>query len=260
MSTNLAIVEERFQQYLPVLKELYPEDRKDKAAVKKFIEQYQEMMILSNVVVALFDDRNSSIFCLSSNVEKITGHKSSTLINWGALLLFKIIHPSHYSYAFNAIRYDKKFFDQLSFSEAQNSSFSAGGVKMIDGKGQTQLSFMKAKTLLWTNDGQPDLTIIFWENVSHLMKSGHYWLRYEAPFKKYAFVNQKGKKHFSDLISESELRILKLAADKKSNSEISDELFLSKSTVETHRKNMIKRVGAVNSTALVHLCRMANII
>ena len=260
MNTDIALVEETLQQYLPVLQEIYSKDRRDKTAIKQVIDRYQEMITFNNTIVALFDNRRASVLYVSNNFENITGYKASTAMNWSSLFFFKILHPSHYSYPFVTLRNEKKIFKQLSPMELKKSVFFVGGLKLIDGHNRTRLSFMKAKPLLKTAAGHPDLTIVYAEDVTHLMKSSHYWLRYESASRKQAYVNQRGKKQFNDLISDGEFKILQLVADKKSTAEIADELFLSKLTVETHRKNMIRRVGAVDSTALVHLCKMANIL
>lgn len=44
-----------------------------------------------------------------------------------------------------------------------------------------------------------------------------------------------------------ELEILKMIALENSNTEIADQLFISPKTVETHRKNLMKKIGVKNS-------------
>lgn len=260
MTNHIELVEEKFQQYLPLLKEKYPQERDNKIILKKLAEVYDEMIFHDNVVVGLFDDRNASLFFLSKNFQKITYYNPSTIFNWGSLVLFKAIHWSHYSYPFNTYKLHKKFYKQLEKQYLKDACLHCSGLKLFDGKGIIRKTFLKVRPLIWNKNNQPDITIIFGEDVTHLMKGDNYWLRYTSGYNQLTYVHQKGKKEFNDLISISERRVLTLIAEKKTNAEIADELFLSKGTVETHRKNMIKRVGAVDSTALVHLCKMANVI
>ena len=56
-------------------------------------------------------------------------------------------------------------------------------------------------------------------------------------------------------ISKRELEILKLTAKGLTNYEIGDELNISFRTVDTHKRNMLKKVGAKN---IVHLVSMAH--
>lgn len=55
-------------------------------------------------------------------------------------------------------------------------------------------------------------------------------------------------------LTERELEILKLIADEKSNAEIAEILFISERTVETHRKNMLRKT---NNKTIVGLLKFA---
>ena len=58
-------------------------------------------------------------------------------------------------------------------------------------------------------------------------------------------------KHIEEILSRRELEVLKLICREYSNAEIADKLFLSVSTVETHRKNLIAKLGVNNTVGLV---------
>ncbi|MGE6220012.1 response regulator transcription factor [Nubsella zeaxanthinifaciens] len=53
------------------------------------------------------------------------------------------------------------------------------------------------------------------------------------------------------MISAREVEVLQLISMGYSNKEIASLLFISKLTVETHRKNMVKRMGFKNAYQLV---------
>ena len=52
-------------------------------------------------------------------------------------------------------------------------------------------------------------------------------------------------------ISEREVEIIKLIAEGFINKEIADKLFLSTHTVNTHRKNIMNKLGVSNATGIV---------
>ncbi len=75
--------------------------------------------------------------------------------------------------------------------------------------------------------------------------------------------NTKVNKEFSFknvLLTERELEITTLIALEYSGKEISDKLFISTNTVETHRKNIMKKIGAKNTIGLVKYAIKNNLI
>ena len=52
-------------------------------------------------------------------------------------------------------------------------------------------------------------------------------------------------------ISERELEIIKLIAEGYINKEIADKLFISNHTVNTHRKNIMQKLGINNTAGIV---------
>jgi DNA-binding NarL/FixJ family response regulator len=58
-------------------------------------------------------------------------------------------------------------------------------------------------------------------------------------------------KRVDEILSRRELEVLKLICREYSNAEIAEKLFLSVSTVETHRKNLISKLGVNNTVGLV---------
>ena len=52
-------------------------------------------------------------------------------------------------------------------------------------------------------------------------------------------------------LSERELDVLRLVAEEMTTKEIAEKLFISDNTVETHRKNLISKLGVRNSVGLV---------
>lgn len=58
-------------------------------------------------------------------------------------------------------------------------------------------------------------------------------------------------KKVDEILSKREIEVLKLVCKEYSNAEIAKKLFLSISTVETHRKNLIAKLGVQNTVGLV---------
>jgi DNA-binding NarL/FixJ family response regulator len=68
------------------------------------------------------------------------------------------------------------------------------------------------------------------------------------------FYENKSKATTDNLfpdISQRELDVLKLICEEMNTQEIADKLFISKHTVETHRANLLLKVGVKNTAGLV---------
>jgi len=67
-------------------------------------------------------------------------------------------------------------------------------------------------------------------------------------------------KKIDEILSKREIEVLTLICKEYSNSEIAEKLFLSVSTVETHRKNLIAKLGVNNTVGLVKFALKNNLI
>jgi len=68
------------------------------------------------------------------------------------------------------------------------------------------------------------------------------------------------EKQVTEILSKREVEVLKLVCKEFSNAEIAQQLFLSVSTVETHRKNLISKLGVQNTVGLVKFAIRNNLI
>jgi DNA-binding NarL/FixJ family response regulator len=78
--------------------------------------------------------------------------------------------------------------------------------------------------------------------------------------KKYYFSSNYQTSYAHNAISTRELDVLLLLAQGLTSKQIGNQLFISPNTVDNHRRNMIARTGARDTTALVQLCRMVGLI
>ncbi|TDB69198.1 response regulator transcription factor [Arundinibacter roseus] len=99
--------------------------------------------------------------------------------------------------------------------------------------------------------------------ITYLLDSRDVWARLSfGGLEKTAFAwhssyeIQKNK----DLLSDREKQILFLIRQQKTDQEIGDLLYISKHTVHQHRKNMIARLGVVDSTALIELALLTRLL
>lgn len=89
----------------------------------------------------------------------------------------------------------------------------------------------------------------------HTVLKGEFFLSPAIPLEDiedYArYVESRGQDQELDLLTSREREVLQLLAEGLSNQEIAAQLNISVKTVETHRSNMMRKLGANNKTELV---------
>lgn len=66
-------------------------------------------------------------------------------------------------------------------------------------------------------------------------------------------LKNSGFSHDKPMLTRRESEVLKLIADGFTNQEIADKLFISSQTVDSHRKNLLMKLNARNTAALVKI-------
>ena len=82
--------------------------------------------------------------------------------------------------------------------------------------------------------------------IQVIMNGGNYWSREVSS----ALLNNQHTEH-THVITEREKEVLKLLCDELNSREISEKLFISERTVETHRKNLMRKTSATNTVGLI---------
>lgn len=67
-----------------------------------------------------------------------------------------------------------------------------------------------------------------------------------------SFIKTPGRGHLAEKLSDREKEVLERIATGLTTHEIADQLFISKNTVETHRKNLLYKLRARNTAELVN--------
>ncbi len=81
-----------------------------------------------------------------------------------------------------------------------------------------------------------------------------------SSFSGHPTTNTTKEFQLSNILTERELEILKLISLELSGKEIGEKLFISSHTVETHRKNLIKKLNVKNTIGLVKYAIKNNLI
>lgn len=83
--------------------------------------------------------------------------------------------------------------------------------------------------------------------IDIVMSGGHFWSRDISNLLIKGFAGQDEEKE----LTERELEVLKLLGEELTSKEIAEKLFISERTVETHRKNLLRKTNSSGTVGLI---------
>jgi DNA-binding CsgD family transcriptional regulator len=109
--------------------------------------------------------------------------------------------------------------------------------------------------------GHPLLYLRYGFDISHLVRPS-VGLIINAPDETliWTFNIQKKCLEQVNLLSGQEKKILALLAEGRHSKDIGDMLFVSHHTIDTHRRNLLKKTNCIDSTALITFAKMTGLI
>ena len=128
------------------------------------------------------------------------------------------------------------------------------------GGGYIQL-LQKLMVVETDTDGYPLLYLRYLYDISHLVKpSVGLIINGLDETLIWAYNDQNKTLDQVNLLSAQEKKILGLLAEGKGSKEIGDMLFISSHTIDTHRRNLLKKTHCIDTTALVTFAKMTGLI
>ena len=213
---------------------------------------------------AIFDATCYNVLYFGGNIKDIFGYEKEDLDRSNISLFFKGLDKEHLSFPLAIARWGCRMIRHFSPDDLK-AGFRCTfcGVSVRHKNGALIRLLANYIPLQYTENGTPSLVFVTVKNISYLLKSDFYWARMCCgPSLEYIATYHSQTKHskFEDIISDREKEVLRLIIEGKSTKEIADLLFLSPNTVEKHRKNMLARTGAKDTTALSVLGLNSNMV
>lgn len=226
--------------------------------VKEKLEEYEELGQMQRDITFLLDIPISKFFFISRNIQKILGFSKEEIMEWGfAKMMFKTLPASQLMYPLLNLGWYVRI-DQLQTSKM--GQLCVCGMQLKNKLGKKVNFIAQLDVVAYTASGASSIGICTLKEITHLVKPNVFWVRYlDAEGNPLGFFKpSRPLKRFSDILTAREKEVLTLLPD--SSEQIAKQLGIEASTVVKHRKNMLTKTGARDTTALIQLCKMCNII
>lgn len=231
----------------------------------KEIKVLERFSVDRNRFFVLFDHSKFYPAYISANVEQEGGYSVDYILNQGLFFLFQRIHWKQLSLAYKVHKWGRRYHKLIGTqSQPTHVDICCCGLKFKDRWNRWRTVVLRQKPLVNTKNGIAVLSFIEAEEITSIYKADFVWYRpscyIDGRQLTRAYFSNGAKKEYPDILSSREIEILQLAAQQKSNQEISELLKISKNTVERHRKNMIAKVGVTDMTALLRIGQLVKIL
>lgn len=219
---------------------------------KRLIEELESLSknigIREGLVIACFDYRNLNLAFFTGEVERITGYPESIFRKKGMEVSFTMLHPEDREemFKFQKIVFDQ--FHQLSLAERHTFEFSYT-TRWVH-RTTREIKWMMAKVRPYFIDKAGnfamDLHIIFELHTPPKVNSYDWTYSYTQDDGTRVLVTKSAPEKKKIKLSNKEKEVVQFILDGLSSKLIADKLNISVNTVATHRKNILRKLGAKN--------------
>lgn len=181
-------------------------------------------------------------------------------------LLFSLLEPDYATFPTDSVRWLSRVLAGMEPEDHQKIEIFHCGMAYRRTDDRPLRLFSKSIPIHYPAEKQFTFTFNYVQNVNHLLKPSFrdYWTRIKfGPNGSRVRTMHSGdlrETEARDLLSQREKEILTQIAAGLETKDIADQLGISANTVGNHRNNMVQRLGARDTTALMQLAKMASLI
>jgi DNA-binding CsgD family transcriptional regulator len=249
------------------------EDVNKKSNDEPLVKKYEELstMIgeyakLNNQFVSIFNTKSQRVMYMSDNYLDVLGYACTEedYKRWSTFYWMRDL-PFAQSWFFMQMSLFFKSTVQPELKKAGNSkslTWYMHNFRLKHSRGVVKNISLTGSGLELTNDGSMVVMMLVIKDIAPLINEKNTWW---AQFlingeEKYFYHPDDGKIKKGMILSNREVEILMLIAQKKESKQIAELLNISPQTVDKHRKNMLEMTGAKDISSLMQICEIGNII
>jgi DNA-binding CsgD family transcriptional regulator len=249
-------------KYWEILKPGSGIDTELETSWKKRIEFIDEISAYNNAVVFLWNVFTNRILYISDHVKvfSLLDPALYTAEN-GVEYSLSRVYPGHLG---PGLELTQKFTEYCSENKVQSLKTLSLWQNYLYKDGEDKYMQVLQRNIILEVDGnnKPSLGLAIIYNAGHIKREGSVDGAICAPDKTSIFNYNMNDKCFypPQIISEQEKKIIQLLAKGFDTKKIAELLLISPLTVNTHRRNLIKKTNCIDTTGVVTFARMIGLI
>ena len=217
----------------------------------------------SNLTYAVLNNVKFEIEYHGSNFFDVLGIDKDAFDQFGTKTIVESVNKNQSSFLNTLPKYFKEFWEYTDEEKKKDITRVTVGLN-VDHINKGIIRLVVQTYILEVDLFQiPTHLLVVYNDVTYMLKDDFYWIRFSGLEEgKKVLVYHDGFKDVlkKDILSVREKEILKLLMDGKSSLEIAEILFISKITVNNHRQNMLNRFGVKDTTGLITIAILCQLL
>ncbi len=211
----------------------------------------------------IFDYQDFKILDMSNNIYDVFGLDRE---DFDVQIFLKALVPEHKLFPILASQWSThihSLIDKTNRCINPKTCFCGFKIKSREGNIRSLMCRMLYFDTLVDSKNRHAKAILTFDDITHLIKSDFWWARHSCGHNNEIIYHTNSvdiKHNRQDILTNREKEVLELISKGLESKQIAAQLYISAETVERHRKNMIARTGARDTTALMQLAKMTGII
>ncbi len=220
-----------------------------------------ETMLIRDSSLAVIDLKNMVYTCIFGDVERVCGWSREILLKEGVAFYVSRLPGPDYHGLEEMTRLMSQYMVALSDVQARESR-AILDYRMARPDGSIHRIVQEGHALRRDTEGNILFLIAIISDISNLKRDGHQHLRLTDGRENlmYEVDNTTGACQKLEGLSKRELEIARLMGQRLTSEAIAKKLFLSSHTVDTHRRNMLRKCGMGDTTELLNFLTVYRLI
>ncbi|MEP3838028.1 MAG: LuxR C-terminal-related transcriptional regulator [Algibacter sp.] len=238
----------------------------DNPALEKHIEKIIELDVYlpySSTFFCITNTQNLSFEYISKNMKACLGIDSNDLKSLGMRYFWSRIHPEDLKVWLNALNELMKFtLDKISVDERSRASYT-WNYRFKDANDSYVNIIQNTTPLEFDSDNKPIIGLAHYTVLSsqiEMQVSASAKLLNSKNEYETIYFNNFSQKLISDRISNRERDIIRLLILNYTSKAISERLGITANTVDTHRRNILKKLNISSTGELIGMLKMNKIL
>lgn len=245
---------------------IWNENFKGESEPEKYREMTDQLVIFdrlhqSNLQTVVFSFTDLSILYINQAATDFFETSAEEMAQAGAAYIISCFDKEQLQFATYSAELSARDLARSPPEDVLNSYTCYANWIINTRNGKTKRAFFRIFPIQLNDKGLPEIGMYLIYDVMPFLNGHTWWYRSSVGGTRFMHYHSDEKKLLrKDLLTEREKIVLRELSAGKSSKELGEKLHISNHTVDNHRRRMLAKTGAIDTSALIHIAKLTGII